>query len=172
MRVFAGIYAIAARVADILGIAGMIVMVLMAFHVFLNISARWISGKDLDLTLEIVTYYYMVAITFLPLAYVDRMGEHIRADLLTQFLSRGVIEWSDVFFRFALAALLAVLTWKTFESALDQTEIRETINTGTGVVEIWVSRWSLPIGMGAAGFYAAILGIKQAAAALSEPART
>ena len=89
MRVFAGIYAIAARVADILGIAGMIVMVLMAFHVFLNISARWISGKDLDLTLEIVTYYYMVAITFLPLAYVDRMGEHIRADLLTQFLSRG-----------------------------------------------------------------------------------
>ena len=172
MRVFAGIHAIAARIADVLGIAAMIIMLVMAFHVFLNISARWITGKDIDLTLEIVTYYYMVAITFLPLAYVDRMGEHIRADLLTQFLSKGVIEWSDVFFRFAMAALLGVLTWKTFESALEQSVVGETINTGTGVVQIWASRWSLPIGMGAAGLYAFVLGIKQTATALSGTSQT
>ena len=57
-------------------------LVLMALHVSLDVGLRYLFGKSFTGTLEFVSFYYMVAVVFLPLAYVELQREHISVDVL------------------------------------------------------------------------------------------
>ena len=57
-------------------IAGVFVVVMM-LHIVADVLAKWLFNYPIVGTLEIVANYYMVALIFLPLAYVQRAGGHI-----------------------------------------------------------------------------------------------
>ena len=58
----------------------------MMSHVCVDVFLRFVLGYQIEATIEIVSAYYMVALVFLPLAYVERNDGHIAADLVVQQL--------------------------------------------------------------------------------------
>lgn len=147
--------------ADRLAWIGMLAMLLMAFHVSINISYRWLTGRDIEMTLEIVTYFYMVALVYLPMAFIDRAGGHIVADLFSAFMSERTVKRIDAVFKILLALFFAVLFWVTVRDAIERTIDGEAVMSAFGPFDVWQSRWSVPIGFGLACLYTMVLALKQ-----------
>lgn len=123
-------------------------LVLMMVHVTGDVLARNLLSWSAPGTLEIVSMYYMPAIVFMPLAYVESLDEHIHVDLVYNRLPR--------FMRFALipAALLVasvvygIMAWGALEVAIEKYHIGEYI-MGFAEIVVWPGRFFVPIGLGA-----------------------
>lgn len=161
MRTLTRVEAALGRMTEWLAWIGMMAMLLMAFHVGLNIAWRWATGRDIEMTLEIVTYYYMVALVYLPMAFIDRTGGHIVADLFSAFMAPLTVKRIDAIFRILLAAFFGVLFWITLKDAIERTTDGEAVMSAFGPFDVWPSRWSVPVGLGLAGLYSFALAAKQ-----------
>ena len=147
------------RLATVFAYLAMLAMVLMAFHVFANVVIRMVTRQDIAGTLEIVTYYYMVALVFLPMAFVEQAGGHIRADLLARFMSNRFGTAVEVLTQIAMATFFAVLGWKAAGAAAEHTGRGEVIQGGGGLFVVWPARWMLPVGLALAALFALMLAV-------------
>jgi TRAP-type C4-dicarboxylate transport system permease small subunit len=148
------------RLATLLGILAMVVMAIMAVHISASITSRWFLGSEIGGTLETTTYYYMVALTFLPLAFLARSHLHVRADVITQFYSPLWRAISEFCVEIAMAVFFVALTWRTLENAVERTRAGDAIATGSGLISVWPSRWLVPIGMAVAGLCALVMAFR------------
>lgn len=139
------------RFADRLSAAAMWVAVLvgtlMMLHVTADAIARWWS-ISLFGTIEIVSNYYMVALSYLPLAWILKHEGHIFVELFTRNCSARALLRIDTWVAVLTLAYVLVVTWKTLESALEQTAIREQAESAFGFIAIWPSRWFVVLGFG------------------------
>jgi TRAP-type C4-dicarboxylate transport system permease small subunit len=130
-----------------------VLLVLMMLHVSLEVVMRYVFNAPMVGTLETVSYYYMVGAVFLPLALVERRGEHIRVDLVVRFLPAGVQLGLYVFACLVGLAFFAMLFRQSLIDAWRATVGLETIMSNY-IFYIWPSRWALPL-----GFLGALLAI-------------
>ena len=72
--------------SDVLAYVGGVGIVLMMVHIVIDVLGREVVGTPLDGTTEIVSFYNMVAVTFLPLAFVAHHEGHILVELFTRGL--------------------------------------------------------------------------------------
>lgn len=129
-------------------VAGLAAFLMMA-QVCIDVFMRFVLGRQIEATIEIVSAYYMVALVFLPLAYVERSDGHIAADVVVQLLSPRT--------RFVLRRLvdavvliaMGILCYCTLVEAVNRTIEGELWRSGESLLPIWLSRWLLPIGSGA-----------------------
>lgn len=139
------------RFADWLSSVAMWVAVvvgtLMMLHVTADALARWFS-ITLFGTIEIVSNYYMVALSYLPLAWIVKNEGHIIVELFTRNLSARNLLRLDTWVALITMIYVTIVTWKTLESALEQTAIREQAESALGFISIWQSRWFVVIGFG------------------------
>jgi TRAP-type C4-dicarboxylate transport system permease small subunit len=123
-------------------------LILMALHVSLDVGLRYIFGKSFTGTLEFVSFYYMVAVVFLPLAYVELQQEHISVDVLVGRLPPMV---QLIFYIFASTLSLIYFSMLCYQSYLDA--LSATVRMETAMANftfyLWPSRWALPIGFAA-----------------------
>ncbi|MGJ7462120.1 TRAP transporter small permease [Halomonas sp. MA07-2] len=123
-------------------------LLLMALHVSLDVGLRYFVGKSFPGTLEVVSFYYMVAIVFLPLAYVEFKQEHISVDVVVGRFSPSV---QLVFYLFAGTIGLIYFGMLCYQTYLDA--VRATVRMETAMANfrfyLWPSRWALPVGFGA-----------------------
>ena len=126
---------------------------LMMLHITADVTGRVLFNHPLEGTIEIVSGYYMVAVSFLPLAYISRHEGHIFVELFTRGLSETRLLRLETAVNIVSAAYLSVFAWKTGEEAIYQTSSREMWETATGFVDIWPSRWMLPIGCAVMAIY-------------------
>lgn len=123
-------------------------LVLMALHVSLDVGLRYIYGTSFPGTLEVVSFYYMVAVVFLPLAYVELQQEHISVDVLVGRLPRSL---QLTLYLFAGALGLIYFGMLCYQSYLDA--LRATLRLETAMANfnfyLWPSRWALPVGFAA-----------------------
>ena len=124
-----------------------VVGTLMMLHVTADALARWFS-ITLFGTIEIVSNYYMVAISYLPLAWIVKHEGHIIVELFTRNLSARTLLRLDTYVAILTVIYVAIVTWKTLESAIEQTAIREQAESALGFISIWQSRWFVVIGFG------------------------
>ncbi|MCC2098053.1 MAG: TRAP transporter small permease [Hyphomicrobiales bacterium] len=140
------------RFADWISSAAMwvaiIVGTLMMLHVTADVFARNVLNAPLFGTIEIVSNYYMVAVSYLPLAWIVKHEGHIFVELFTRNLSAGVLLRLDTYVGVITLVYVAIITWKTLESAIEQTQIREQTESALGFISIWQSRWFVVIGFG------------------------
>lgn len=132
---------------------GMAACLLMMLHVTADIVARTLFNSPIAGTLEVASGYYMVAVAFLPWAWVASREGHIRVEVFTGGLSRRTRAWLD-----AAAALLAsvyvgLFTWQTLLRALESSAVGEAWEAPSGFLPIWWSRWLLPLGGGSMAAY-------------------
>lgn len=141
------------RLVKLMAMAAALAMLLMMTQVTLDVFLRWLFGRPIPGTLEIVTYFYMVAVIFLPLGLVTYSRDHIVVELFTRGLgARGLA--AVTFFGNLLSLLYTLaLTWLGAEKAIAMTLVNETWSAGIGDIVIWPSRWFIPLGCVAMSAY-------------------
>lgn len=124
-------------------------LVLMMLHVMADIVGRQLFNAPAPAASEFVAYYYMVAVVFLPIPFVEMRGRSIAVDLFfnmfPQFIKRGLRG-------FALLCgigFFAALAYKTSLDAISAYTKGEMVD-GAYLVVIWPGRFLLPLSMGLA----------------------
>ncbi|MCC2095361.1 MAG: TRAP transporter small permease subunit, partial [Hyphomicrobiales bacterium] len=70
--------------SDLAMLAACIAVVLMMLHVTAEAIGKYVFHTPMPATQETVQFYYMVALVFLPIAYIARGEGHICVELFTQ----------------------------------------------------------------------------------------
>ena len=148
------------KAAALLVKLGCVLVGLMAFHVVLDITGRYVFNAPLPGTVEFVSHYYMVGVIFWPLAYVQSRRGHFFAEVFTQRLPPLVVRIIDAICTLVTALLLAFLTWRTAAYALEFTQVRESVQTAYFTIPTWPSRWFVPLGLGLMALYALMQALK------------
>jgi len=147
--------ALADRLSRTLAFVGAVGVILLMVHVCADIIVRVITGASLPATVEIVSYYYMVLVAFLPLAWVERKGGMISVELLEFLMTPGMMKVSD-----AMVAALASVIYGVMAYATWITAVRNYV-TGTFVVALQVKIITWP------GYFLPSIGFALAAVILA-----
>lgn len=130
--------------AAIMAISGLVLLSMMLL-VSADVFAATVFGKPIQNVIEIVAFYMMVGIVFLPLGSTELRDEHIKTDIFTQTLPRRPWVVTQTLVGLVGFAMLSALTYVSFEKAVQATN-RGEMMMGTTMIEIWPSRWILVAG--------------------------
>ncbi len=125
----------------------MFLALIMALHITAEIVGRRFFNYPLSGTIEIVSYFYMVSVSFLPLGYSQAVGEHISADAFMAVIPRGwrpVAEWLG---KMLSVAICLILLWATTQMAIQQTQLGEAVQSAYFDIPVWWTRWLVPLGL-------------------------
>lgn len=128
-------------------------VVAMALHVSASVGSRFLFGRELPLTLELTTYYYMVFLTFLPLALLELRNAHIRVDVFTEMMPRKLRGSLNVAAMLTMTLFLALIAWRSGVNTYERAVGNEVVITGAAMLSIWPARMMVPIGFGIAALY-------------------
>ncbi len=134
--------------------AACLVMLLMMLHITLDVGVRYFLNGQIVGTLEWVSFYYMVALVFLALGYVEMKNENIRVDLFVQMMPQGLQLGLYVFACVLGLVFFGMLFWQSLLDAVGATRRGEEAMSNFRFL-IWPARWALPIGF--AGLLLAVL---------------
>lgn len=138
---------------NILAYLGGTFILLMMFQIVADVAGREFLGFAIDGTLEIVSFYYMVAVTFFPLAYVSHYEGHITVELFTRGLSPRRIAGLEAIVGIVCLAFVVLLVRESWIAAIESFETGEMWETSDDLITIWPSRFALPIGVALMGVY-------------------
>ncbi|MGP9820398.1 TRAP transporter small permease subunit [Salinarimonas sp. NSM] len=124
-------------------------LVLMMLHVTLDVVLKNLLGQPIQGTIEISSYYYMVAIVMLPLAFVERNDEQISVDLVFNRLPIALRKVALALACLVTASVLSVMTYRTGLDAMRAFRVGEVV-MGAREVVVWPARLMLPVGFGLA----------------------
>ncbi len=145
------------RIGDVVTVAaawlaGLAVVVMMC-HVTADVASRLLMGKPLPGTIVLVANYYMVLIVCLPLAFVERLDQHIAVDVVTDRLSvRLRLRLRAAAWLFS-AAVFALLTYAAWLEAVDKFARKAFVIEHDLALPIWYSYFALPLGCGLLSLY-------------------
>lgn len=125
---------------------GCLCTLLMMVHVTVDVVGRLVFKQVIGGTLEMVTYIYMVAIVFLPLAMVQRRRQQIIVEIFSQFLPPRTLALLDGSVGFVACIFMAFMAWCSGVEAWSQTLIHETAPSTANPVPIWPARWMVALG--------------------------
>lgn len=124
-------------------------LVAMCLHITAEVFSRLFMRRSLPATIEIVSFYYMVIVTFLPLAYVQLKDEHIKVDILYVLLPGKLRAAVHLFSGLVTMAMLGVFGAAMVRVAWRKTQIGELVDTGFFDLPLGPARWLVPIGLAA-----------------------
>jgi TRAP-type C4-dicarboxylate transport system permease small subunit len=124
---------------------GLLAGFLMMTHVTIDVTGRALFNRPLEGTTEIVAAYYMVAVAYLPWAWIARNDTHIVAGIFKRIGTPRFEYWLEVAVKILTIAYLSVFIYQTFQQAVRQTRIGEVWLAGTMYIPVWWSRWILPV---------------------------
>lgn len=126
-----------------------LVMLLMMAHITLDVGVRYFVNGQIVGTLEWVSFYYMVALVFLSLGYVEYKNENIRVDLFAQMMPKPLQLGLYVFACVLGLIFFGMLFWQSLLDAIRATGRAEEAMSNFRFY-IWPARWALPLGFAAA----------------------
>jgi TRAP-type C4-dicarboxylate transport system permease small subunit len=121
--------------------------VLMMVHITIDVIGRVVFNNPFDATIEVVSAYYMVAVSFLPLAYISRHEGQIIVELFTRKLRKRPMLRLELLVNVVTLAYLLLFAWQTTLGAIERSISNEMWETAAGFLEVWPSRWLLPAGL-------------------------
>jgi TRAP-type C4-dicarboxylate transport system permease small subunit len=121
---------------------------LMMMHVGADVTARAGLNAPLQGTTEIVGGWYMVAICYLPWAWITRHDNHIIAGVFEHIGTAWFGYWVEVLVKIVMVVYVSVFCWQTAIRAVAQTRAGEVWEAAGGFILIWPSRWMLPVSAG------------------------
>lgn len=119
--------------------------VLMMLHVVADIVARNLLAATIPATLELVSRYYMPALIFLPLAFVERANGHIQVTFIFNALPVVVRRVLTPAILALVAVVFAAMGWVALEEAIAKFRIGEFL-MGEVPVPLWPGRFLTPVG--------------------------
>ncbi|MEZ5713412.1 MAG: TRAP transporter small permease [Sphingobium sp.] len=118
---------------------------LMVVHVGADILCRFLFNLPIVGTAEIVPAYYMVALTYMPLAMLTRDREHMRVIFFTQNASWRAGKWFDLFSHIVMLGFVGLVLAASLRESLAKTLLGEAVESSlpSGYLATWPSRWML-----------------------------
>jgi TRAP-type C4-dicarboxylate transport system permease small subunit len=133
--------------------AGMIAGLLMMIHVTVDVAGRTLFNRPLAGTTEIVSGWYMVAVAYLPWAWITRHDNHIVAGVFERIGTAWFAYWLETLVKVFMLVYVAVFGWQTYGRAVQQTRAGEVWEAAGGFILVWPSRWLLPLAAGLMALY-------------------
>lgn len=124
-------------------------LILMMIQVTADVLFKYLISSPIPGTAEIVASYYMVAVVFLPLAYVELKGSSIMVELFFRHLSERlqvIFQFFSLILGFIFYFVLMIQSWEVAKESFHQQEYIH----GVWKVIIWPSRFIIPLGFGVA----------------------
>lgn len=138
------------RIRDValaaLAVIGGIAILALMVHIMSDVVLRNTINQPVPATYEIVTNYYMVALAFVPLAWLERSGGMVSVEVIDGFLGPRALRLSDKLVALISTIIYAALAWVTFEASL------KTFAAGTFVlaqsvpIPTWPAYFLPPLG--------------------------
>lgn len=122
-----------------------LLITLMMLQISLDALLRNAFGRPFTGTVEIVSNYYMVGLSFLPIALAQRKGRQIEASFLFHVMPNWAQQASLLIGRLLGIALYGIMAWLSFLDAMAKTRIGAFAEAGTTSIPIWPCYWILPI---------------------------
>ncbi|MCR6670209.1 TRAP transporter small permease [Devosia ginsengisoli] len=138
------------RISDGLALVGAIGVVAMLVHITAYVITRQFSHAPVPATVEIVSYYYMILIAFLPLAWAERRGDMISIEIFAFLMKGRVGRINEIFVALVTAGVYAMLTYTTWLVAMREFSARSFVISLSVAIPVWPSYFVLPIGFGLA----------------------
>ena len=132
---------------------GLLAGLMMMLHVTADVTGRFAFNHPIEGTTETVAAYYMVAVAYLPWAFLARHDRHIVAGIFSQIGSPRFDFWLEIAVKLLTTLYVSVFVYRTFLAALDRTRAGEVWLAGTKYLPVWPCRWLLPIAGGLMVFY-------------------
>ncbi|AWH92807.1 TRAP transporter small permease subunit [Dietzia lutea] len=117
----------------------------MGVHIAADVGFRNLGGAPLPGTLEITQNWSMVVIVMLAMGYAERIGEHINATILTQYLDPVSRWWSDLIVRLLMFLFVSALTYYSILAAIFAVQVQQ-IALGAITIPIWPVKIVLALG--------------------------
>ena len=124
------VFKLADKLSTILATIASFGVIAMMVHVCADVISRVLTGASLPATVEVVSYYYMVLVAFLPLAWVERKGGMISVELLEFVMTPTMRRISDALIAIVGSCIYAVMAFATWQTAL------KNYDTGTFVIAL------------------------------------
>ena len=147
------------RISDGLALLGAVGVVAMLVHITAYVVMRQFSHSPVPATVEIVSYYYMVLIAFLPLAWAERRGEMISIEIFAPLLTGRIGRINEIFVALVTAGVYAVLTYTTWLVAMREFSARSFVISLSVVIPVWPGYFVLPIGFALAALVTLYRGL-------------
>lgn len=127
---------------------GALALVAMMLHVTADVIFKYMFNSPIPLTMEMVTYYYMAAVAFLPLFALERKGASlVHVELVYSLLSlrvRSVLLPAALLLSAIFCACAAYAAWKPAVKAMQAGTYAGSIF----IISIWQARFLPVIGFG------------------------
>lgn len=133
-------------------------IILMMLNISLDVILKVFWNTPIQGTIEISSYYYMVAIIMLPMAMVEYDDEQISVDLLFNHFPDWLKRTSLVITFVATMGMLSIMTWRTGLDAVRAFKVGEVV-MGSREIIVWPARCMLPLGFGLAAVAAVMRAI-------------
>lgn len=140
----------------LLALIGALAIITLMIHVFTDVVLRNTTNTPVPATYEIVTNYYMIALAFIPLAWVERGGGMVQVEVIEAFLGERGLDWSNRLVALISTVIYGALAWVTWLTAI------KNLHTGTFVmaqnvpVPTWPAYFLVPLGFGLAALTTAL----------------
>ena len=117
----------------------------MMVHVGIDVVSRTALNAPLRQTNQTVAGYYMIAVAFLPIAFLGKADNHISADVFTEYMGPRLRRGLEVFTTVLGILYMAVFSWQSYVSAVRRTLQGEVLEISGGYMYVWPGRWILPV---------------------------
>ncbi|MGN0933314.1 TRAP transporter small permease [Falsigemmobacter intermedius] len=139
------------RLTDILGWFSALLVVLLILHVGVDVVMRTFFKTPLVGTIEFVSIFYMVGLTFLPLALAERYDTHIIVEVLTELMPKRVVHVLIILATLLIVLICGLLCLRSWQEAWSQYQRGSTVLiAGAGSLVSWPSYFALPVGFAVA----------------------
>lgn len=129
-------------------VIGSAVLVLMALQIVIDVFMRNVLGAGFPATTDLVSKYYMILVSFLPIAYAELQRRHVEASVFTDRMPPGTHRWIYLMGFVLSFVVYALLAWGTASEAIVQTGRGAYVEAGTIIFRTWPGYWILPISFG------------------------
>jgi len=139
-------------VAAASGFLGGLAVVLMMILINIDVFGSNLFQKPMKGTLEIVSTYLMVAVSFLPLMMVEYKNGHVSVDLLVRFFKPSTRLRLIAFSSLITALFFAAMAYAGWNIAVKKFNIGEYA-MGARFLPVWPARFMVPLGAGAIAIF-------------------
>lgn len=147
------------RIASGLALLGALGIGAIVVQVTADVVLRYAFNTPVPATLEMVSRYYMIAIAFFPLAWVERRGEMVTVEVFTSFYGERGMRVLDIVMSVLGAVIYGMLFWTTLAKAMAEMAIGSVVMSLTISVPVWPTYWVLPIAFVFAAIVSAVRAI-------------
>ncbi len=134
------------RLLDLLAVLGGIAIIMLMIHVVADVVLRNVSNAPIPATYEIVTNYYMIALAFLPLAWIEKGHGMVQVEVLEPLMSPFMLRLSDRLVAILSTVIYAALAWFTAKTAIGSYTTGTFVLAQNVAVPTWPAYLLPPLG--------------------------